>query len=255
MNILTTGGTGYVGGHITEYLTRVGHHVENLNREDFENKSFSILNQFDGRVDVVIHCAWPRINDIQSLEHIAFANKSIEFLSTCRDMGLKVINIGSHAEYGVQEAPASELDRCEPVTTYGIAKLATTLYAKKLGHNTLRLFAVYGDGGRTFKDIVDRENAKFNQPDNVKDFIPIGMVEMAIERLINMPHLFGEIINVCSGTQESARELALKQVDPNDTLEQEKIMQKFYQYPQRQYEPSEWRGNPDKMIKLLNIRP
>jgi len=134
---------------------------------------------------------------------------------------------------------------CEPIDTYGLAKLMVTLYAKKLGFNSLRLFAVYGEGGRTFKDVVNKPDAKYSHPENVKDFVHVDIVCHAVERLIHAKHLYGEIINVSRYDQEEAYTMVLGTGGD---------VNRFYQYPQRQYECSYWVGDNTKMKKLLNIK-
>lgn len=244
ISCLLTGGTGFCGRYVMEYLENLGYEVSNLTREEFEVGDWSKL---DARPDVVLHFAWPRLQNIQSMEHLDFARKSCEFLYECSRRGVRAVNIGSHNEYGVKFEPAKEDMICEPIDTYGIAKLCVTGFAKTLGFNTLRLFAVYGEGGRNFKSVYESSNAYAN-PDNVKDFVPLKMVGKAVERIIHARHLFGEVINVTMGRQESALELVMK-------LGGTHHLEKFNQYPQRQYEPAYWLGHPEKMQRLLNINP
>lgn len=247
--IALNGANGFIGKNVSRYLKKLNYEVSEVPRPDY-----GIAPQ----ADIVINCAWIKSPDIHDLAHLDFAMDTIRYYEECSRKGIRVINIGSHSEYGVQEKPASEMDKCEPVNTYGLAKLMVTLHAKKLGYNTLRLFAVYGDGGRTVKDVMGSREARFSQPENVKDFVPVGMVCAGIERLIHAKHLYGEVINICSGTQESVREMVMELVPPDEIdreLRIKELYEKFYQYPQRQYEPSEYRGDPTKMIRLLNIKP
>lgn len=248
MRIGILGSNGHIGSFTLARLQQLRYDVRGIDRIHYSDFDF-------GGCDTLVNSAWIKA-ELQDLSHLDFARQTINMMEAAKSQGIRIINLGSHSEYSIQDTPQVESDLCEPVTTYGLAKLMVTLHAKKLGYNTLRLFAVYGgDKGRTFKDIVNKEGAMYSHPENVKDFIPVGMVANAIERLLHMQHLYGEIINVCSGTQESARELALRNVNPEDIAEQERIMERFYQYPMKQTEPSETRGNPDKMIKLLNINP
>lgn len=261
MKVLITGGTGFIGSDIAKYLSELGYEVVCFPREYFEAKEFGMLYE-KPKPDVVVHAAWTRERDIQSLNHLDFARASCEFFDYCKDAGLRVINLGSHNEYGVKFEPAREDMMCQPVDTYGIAKLATTLYAQRLGFNTLRLFAVYGEGGRNFKSIYETSQ-KYSHPENVKDFVPLRMVSWAVERLMHAQHLYGEIINVASGTQETAFELVRNLCNESRSLrcgEAEicrecELMKRFNLYPQRQYEPSMWVGDTEKMERLLNLNP
>lgn len=243
MNILITGGTGFIGSHLRNFLCQLEYCVDFFPKEDFVKKDFRKLRS---RYDLVVHAAWIRERDIHSLRHLEFAKDTCEFFDACKNAGLRVLNLGTHNEYGVKFSPASETDICEPIDTYGIAKLAVTLYAKKLGFNTLRLFAVTGEGGKQFPNIAET-SLKYSHPENVKDFIPVSLVCRAIERIIHAKHLYGEVINVASGKQLSASEI-VKDINPE-------FFDRFYRYQQRQYEPSIWVGNPEKMVKLLNLKP
>lgn len=248
MKITLTGSTGFIGNHLQNYLMRLQYPVDRLESTDFKFQDYSRLLHFcgsDTKSEVVIHSAWPRM-DLQDIRHLDFARQSCEFLEYCRDNGIRVINIGSHNEYSLSNKPLEETDLCEPITTYGLAKLMVTIYAKNLGFNTLRLSAVYGEGGRTFKDIVTNENARYAMPENTKDFIPIEQVCYAIERLLHARHLYGEVINVASGRQQTAEEIA-SEVAGSEL--------RWHMYPQKQYEPLFWALSTAKMEKLLNLKP
>lgn len=264
MKALITGGTGFIGGHLMSHLGRLGYDVENLPKQEFLTEDFARLTDIrrDGsneKPDVVIHTAWPRLASVHDPAHLEFALWSCQFLQECADNGIKVINLGSHNEYGVKYEPAHEEMLCEPIDTYGIAKLMVTLYAKKLGMNTLRLFAVYGEGGRNFKSVAAHAG-KFANPTNTKDFIPVEAVCWAVERLMHGQHLYGEVINVCTGEQQAAHEIVLRLLkDSPEELEREQLelekIKQFNLYPQRQFEPSMWVGDPEKMKRILNLDP
>lgn len=235
MKIKITGATGFIGSHLSKYLLNLDYEVYVIPRNDFETKYIG------GIGDVLVHCAWPRESDLNSLEHIDFARKTIELFTYCKSIGLRVINIGSSSEYGTKYEPMREEMSCEPITLYGISKLAVTLHAKNLGFNTLRLFTVTGDGGKSFFDIKNRTN-KWAYPMDVRDTVDVSLVCKAIERLIHAPHLYGEIINVGSGTGTRYEDVA----ETNDS-------DKWMKYPQRQFEPKYWEADTSKMRRILNL--
>lgn len=244
MKILISGMTGFVGGHIAKYLGSLGHEVEEFSKAEFMNQDYSRLDDFrlDGKGDkaeYVIHCAWSTKLDIHSTNHMLFAEWTCHFLDECKSRGINVINIGSSSEYGVKYEPMREDMACEPINTYGIAKLAVTLYAKKLGYNTLRIFSPYGRGGKNFVSMYKKVD-KYGNPNDNRDFQSVELVCQAVERLLHAKHLYGEIINVCSGENKKNGDIAKKSKN-------------WYKYPQGQYEPSLWVGSPDKMKRLLNI--
>lgn len=236
MKVCITGSSGFVGTHIMEYLIKLGYEVSIINRKDFEDGNFE--NAFNS--DVVVHCAWIRDRDLDSLKHLKFAYKSCEFFNKVKDYGVRLINLGSSSEYGVKFRPMKEDMICEPINVYGMAKLIVTLYAKRLGFNTLRLFTITGEGGKSFYDLFEL-TTKWSDRNFKRDFVSVEIVERAVERLIHANHLYGEIINIGSGEQKEYIEVVGNRISDWNT------------YQQRQYEPSCWLANTDKMYKLLNL--
>ena len=232
--IVLTGVSGFIGGHLYTYLDDLGYDVES-----FDMRTDSLL-EIGEDISVLIHCAWPKL-PLQDSAHSEFIVDSMKLFDECKNKGIRVINIGSSSEYGVKIEPMKESMRCEPITAYGIAKLAVTLYAKKLGFNTLRLFTVTGDGGKSFFDVKD-SSGKWGCPSDVRDIVPIEIVTKAVERLIHAPHLYGEIINVGTGNGIRYGEMSTG-----------KDKGKWLKYPQRQYEPRYWEADTTKMKRLLNL--
>lgn len=241
--ILLTGHTGFIGSHLYKYLAKLGYPVDYITKDEFMKERVTKLdgmddgNGFRVRPDIVVHCAWPKF-DLHSTDHLEFAEMSCNFFNECKKRGIRVINLGSSSEYGVKYEPMREDMVCEPFTTYGIAKLAVTLYAKKLGFNTLRIFTAHGEGGSWDENKPHEKRSLYNPK---RSFIPIDILCMLTERLIHAEHLYGEIINAggirgdstpesffCNGLNAGA-------------------------YPQNQYEPSCWQADTTKQQKLLNL--
>lgn len=266
--ILLTGGTGFVGKNLWKYLDRLGYTTENISKDEFMHEDFRRLKDMrleteldrkpfptismEGydrlKPDVVIHCAWPRAVDLHSTDHLEFAEMSCNFFNECKKRGIRVINLGSSSEYGPILEPRREDMLCTPNTTYGIAKLAVTLYAKKLGFNTLRLFTVAGEGGHNFGDIA-KDSKKWSDRKQIRDYVSIDKVCLAVQRLIHAEHLYGEIINVASGIPVSNLKVAKYVLENKDVADDAR----WNTYPQTQYEPSTWVADTTKMKKLLNI--
>jgi len=270
-NILISGSTGFIGGHLMKYLGELNYEVDTISTKEFMKEDWSRLDNYQllrpveiydkstntvavpkRKPDIVVHCAWLREKDLHAPKHLEFAELSCNFLQQCKDRGIPVINLGSSSEYGVKDEPMKEDMICEPINTYGVAKLMVTLYAKKLGFNTLRLFTVTGEGGHSFKNIYesavrgDTDMKGFAASTNTRDYIPINTVCVAIERLIHSSHIYGEVINVGSGYQQSN----MRVVDNIDHGLAEVI---WGTYKQSQYEPRHWSANTDKMKQLLNV--
>lgn len=241
MRCLISGATGFIGSHLLKYLSDLGYEVDLISTSEFKREDWSKL---DAKPDVVIHCAWIREPNLHAHEHLEFAEWSCNFLNECKSRGLRAINIGSSSEYGVKYEPMKEDMICEPINTYGLGKLMVTLHAKKLGYNTLRLFSVVGRGGKTFPSIYKKAK-QYGNPNDTRDYVDDLIVCCAVERLIHAQHLYGEIINVCSGN--SLRNIWVANDAPT------KPNRMWYKYAMRQYEPSVWVGDATKMRRLLNL--
>jgi len=231
-----TGGQGFVGSHVAKYLDSVEYKIRFITRPEFLNQEWSVL---DG-LEYVVHSAWCMDKDLQSIEHLEFAEWTCNFFNECKKRGIRVINMGSSSEYGVKDEPMCEDMICEPISAYGIAKLSVTLYAKLLGFNTLRLFSPFGDRGKNFVSLMEQLE-KFGNPKDNRDYFPVEVIGHAVERLLHAKHLYGEIINVCSGINIKHEMLV------------EKKFGNWYTYKQNQFEPKLWVGDTAKMERLLNL--
>ena len=164
MKIIVTGGSGFVGRHLTESLSKE-HNVSILdicppkNNVNFIeaniinfNEIKNILNDFD----IIIHLA--ALVGVESCENDPI--KTLEFningtknvLEACRNSNIKKIIFSSSSEiYGQPlSVPIKESDPLIPITTYGISKLAAEEYVKSyskmygINYTILRFFNAYG---------------------------------------------------------------------------------------------------------------
>lgn len=207
--------------------------------------------------DVVVHCAWIRDKDLDITDHLEFAEMTCHFFQECANRGIRVINLGSSSEYGMHlDLMNEDTSVCSPHTTYGIAKLAVTLFAKKLGFNTLRLFAVYGEGGHSFRDNYVNLQKWGNHRDN-RHWVKIETVCKAIERLLHAKHIYGEIINIAEFHRNYCGVVfphyPSPPVDKGSVITDEDAICRWDKYPQRQYEPHRWEADTKRMRELLNL--
>lgn len=259
MKILITGATGFIGSHLIKYLGNLGYEVDIYDKKLLLAEDWSPLYDMNikkkqavmapNQPDVLIHCAWPTKIDLQATDHLEMAELSCVLFEQCKRHGVRVINMGSSSEYGPKDEPMQEDMPCNPITTYGIAKLAVTLFAKKLGFNTLRLFSVYGEGGKNFASIA-KTVTKLSSPFDVRDYVSVQFVCEAVERLLHAQHFYGEIINVGSGAEETNGKVFAR-ANPLRGPKADRIT--WHTYPQRQYEPKRWVADTTKLDKLLNI--
>lgn len=173
MNILVTGGAGFIGSHIADALVQKGHRVvviDNLSTGKKENINADVtlveldINDEDlgavfarEKIDVVFHTAAQidvRKSVANPLED-AYVNilGSINVLESCRANGVKKVVFSSTggAIYGDTDVmPTPETHVEQPISPYGIAKLAIEKYlhyyhvVHGLNYTILRYANVYG---------------------------------------------------------------------------------------------------------------
>ncbi len=173
MNLLVTGGAGFIGSHVVDALMEAGHRVwivDDLSSGCLDNVNpaaeFHHLDIRDERVgklfeavrfDVVFHLA-AQMDLRKSVRDPLFdlqvnINGSVQLLEWCREFGVRrfVFSSTGGAIYGEQDYfPADECHPTRPISPYGVAKLSVErylyFYYNEYGLNAtiLRYANVYG---------------------------------------------------------------------------------------------------------------
>lgn len=244
MRVFLTGVAGFIGSRVAARLLSEGHAVvgidsiteyydpsikrDNLAGLDFDNFCFveEDINSadldalFDG-VDVVIHQAgqpgvrssWGKEFDVYASANVIATQRLLE--ASIRNPGIsRFVFASSSSVYGDADAyPCLETARPQPVSPYGVTKLAaehlTTLYAKNFGLSTvsLRYFTVYGPGQRPdmaftrfLRSAIRREPITiFGSGEQVRDFTFVDDVVDANMRVAFKPVTAGSVFNVSGG--------------------------------------------------------
>lgn len=176
MNILVTGGTGFIGRHLCMSLLRRGHHVRCLARnievgpKAFQNEDIELvkgdltqpetLRNVAHGIDAVYHLAAAgHVSEIsrQAFKHFSDINVqgTKNLISLCAREGVKrIIHFSSTAAIGLpKQSVISEETLCTPQTPYQKSKLHSEAAAFSLGRRyniqviVLRPCLVYGPGG------------------------------------------------------------------------------------------------------------
>lgn len=245
MNLAVTGGAGFIGSHLTEYLVKQGHSVtviDNLHAEKIENLK-NIRNKIDFRqidildfeelknivkdVDGIFHEA-ALISLQESLEkpeeyHKVNVIGTENIFKLAKQFGFKVVFASSSSVYGnVEKIPINEDFKKNPVNPYAQTKLKSERLAEKytsLGVRIigLRYFNVYGKGQSiAYAGVITKfmERIANHLPpiingdgSQVRDFVYVGDVAEANFKAIQSNVDFG-FFNIGTGKSVPILELA-----------------------------------------------
>lgn len=247
MKTLVTGCAGFIGSHLTEYLLKDGHDVvgidcftdyyakdlkeRNLSTAlqhqnfTFLNKNISDLHEFPD-VDIVFHQAaqagvrssWGKDFSLYSRNNIEATQRLLEWY---KDKSLKkFVYASSSSVYGDVSLPMHEEMRLQPVSPYGVSKLAAEhlcyLYWKNFQIPTisLRYFTVYGPRQRpdmginkfVYSVFEGKEIVIFGDGTQTRDFTYIDDVVNA-NILAAMSDVSGEVFNIGGGNRINVNDL------------------------------------------------
>ncbi len=152
MRILVTGVAGFLGSHLSEKLSKMGHEVvgvdnmiggysDNVPKEikffNFDCCNLKKMNEIMKNVDVVYHCAATAHEGLSVFSPYEigknnFLASSSVFSSAISNKVKRIIFCSSMARYGSQKTPFTEEMQPKPVDPYGISKVASEDLLKNL---------------------------------------------------------------------------------------------------------------------------
>ena len=243
MNILVTGGAGFIGANLARLLLDEGHrlrvldnfttgqrhYLEGLNLEVIEGSILDrdvVAGAVAGR-DGVVHLAAQTgvpgslVDPFHDCETNVVG--TLTALDACRRAGVRrFVFASSNAPLGRQPPPATEEKAPLPISPYGASKLAGEGYCLAyhgswgLGTVVLRFANVYGPFSehkgsvvaKFFKDIVaEGEIVIDGDGRQTRDFIYVGDLCRAILLALES-EVSGEVFQIATGEETSILELA-----------------------------------------------
>ncbi len=286
MNIIVTGGAGFIGSNLCDFLISMGHKivvVDNLSTGKISNLSnvindIKFINEdievfdFDNisDVDVVIHlAAQPSVPlSISNFKTSSTSNLlgMINVIDFCSNHKIPFIYASSSAIYGGLEFGDDNNSEIDILSPYAADKYCMELYAKtanklyQLSSIGLRFFNVYGprqDPGSPYSGVIsifidrllDKKSVYINGGYQTRDFIYVDdIIEIIYKAVITAKqNVECEQINVLTGNSIS--------VDLLLDILAEKIghdVQKIYQdLPNG--DPEESNGSTGKMETILSV--
>jgi UDP-glucuronate 4-epimerase len=252
MKVLVTGAAGFVGSSLVERALHDGHTVVGIdaltdyydvglkesNLQRIDSPHFALVREdinetdlealFDG-VDIVFHQAgqpgvrksWGKDFATYTTQNILATQKLLEQAKQSSQLK-RFVYASSSSIYGnAASYPTRESDRPEPISPYGVTKLAAehlcTLYGQNFGVPTtsLRYFTVFGPRQRpdmAFTRFLraaleGTEITVFGSGDQIRDFTFIQDVVDANFLAANADSPSGSIYNVAGGSNVSVNEV------------------------------------------------
>ena len=163
MNILVTGGEGFIGKKLVNRLIKEGHRVSSLDSKptadivaDLSDEN-TLSDAIGGDIEYIFHLA-AQSGGFFSLKDPYIDGKwnclgTINIVRLAQKLKVKkLIYISSMAVYGNQKSASEEHSKHNPISFYGVSKFTGELYTRLIYEHSgipytiFRLFATYGSG-------------------------------------------------------------------------------------------------------------
>ncbi len=244
MKILISGGSGFVGKHLVNYLLGKNKNIMLIGRNldfisdtkvkkkllDLNSSNFDYQEIIDYNPDVFVHLAWEGLpNHSEEVSKKNYFNSMRIFKMIINSTSCsKIISTGSCWEYndGNIYGECREDFKINPQTPFSIYKnkifneVFDITKKKKITFNWLRLFYVYGLGQKKtsiipmlIDSIKNKKKININYPSNINDYINVIDVSKIIDCFITKNFSSG-VYNLGSGKGVEVKKL-LEIIDKN----------------------------------------
>ena len=286
MNILVTGGSGFIGSNLSDYLVNRGHSVtvvDDLSTGYISNLSSVIdgisfydekieLFDFDklSKIDVLVHMAAQPSVPISVAKFGSSSSSNmigtIKVIDYCRINRVPLVYASSSAVYGNLELGDDQNSRIDLLTPYATDKYVMEVYAKtayklyQLSSIGLRFFNVYGprqDPTSSYSGVISKfvdrllrkESITINGGYQTRDFIYVkDVVDIIFKSILVVSNTtLCEQTNVLTGQSVTIDELANMLIKKIGV----DVDKKYQELPLG--DPKQSNGTIKKMADLLKV--
>ena len=286
MKILITGGAGFIGSNLCDFLLNKGHQlviVDNLSTGYIKNISL-ILDKVDFYEESIERFNFDRISNVDSIIHLAaqpsvplsisnFSDSSssnllgaINVIDYCRIKKIPLIYASSSAIYGNLLLGDDESSKVDLLSPYAVDKYSMELYAKtanklyQLSSVGLRFFNVYGprqDPNSPYSGVISifsdrlikRKPIIVNGGYQTRDFIYVeDVVKSIYVSLLNAKkNIICEQVNILTGNPISIDSLLSILMKQMNCY----VNKIYHDLPDS--DPKQSNGSSRKMVNFLNL--
>lgn len=239
--ILITGGTGFIGRHLTETLAAQGVAPFVLTRKRrliFENAAVNLIEAdladsklienllFDLRPEIIVHlagCVYRNDDQPEAFERTNY-QATARLLGAAGRIGVeKIVITGTADEYGFQTSPQTESMAAMPVSDYARSKNKAVEYALSRHRNgalpvtIFRPFTVYGIGqparmfiAQAIESALAGKSFEMSEGLQKRDLLFVADFVNAIIKSLTIGGIEGEIYNIGGGQSFPLRDVAKK---------------------------------------------
>ena len=284
MEVLVSGGTGFIGRELVNKLLEQGFMITLIVRDVikakllFPHKEIKFIEcDLYANPEIIysnttlptsfIHLAWEGLPNYESPHHLTTnLPADLRLLNNLiNDNKVKhLVVTGTCLEFGDRYGPLSEDSETNPMIPYGIAKdaLRKNLLAlnkpSRFTFQWVRLFYAYGktqNPKSLYPQIMNAiekgdQSVRISKGSQIRDFIPVEHIVDCLIGALKTPNVTG-VINCCSGEPKSVLEFTEEII----SLSNASINIERGHYPIPEYEPLAFWGVKEKMNLLKKLTP
>lgn len=265
---IVTGAAGFIGRQLVAQLQSAGVAVDAWSRSEIDLLNLDAVKSglANGPPALIYHLASASVrpDSDRSSGCVTTEVGMVANIVAAAPRGSRLLVTGSMAEYG-QSGRLSESSACTPQTAYGIAKLASSLWALGPGRDAgldvcvARLFGVYGRGEADYRllpallrGLQSGAPIALSDGEQRRDFVRVDDVCKTLLALALLSDWSFGVVNVGSGHALSVRAVAERLADD---IGASRDLLRFGAVPRRETDEALLEADTDRLGKLIGHAP